>query len=93
MVRLSRQYAFALFYNYRDTFGFWDSRRELNIDSGLRALRLSYGAVNTILVLILLKPFHEPILTLIDGIFRKNRQKTASAKAKGGKSNKSLQIQ
>ena len=36
-----------------------------SIDTALRALRLSYGFVNTILVLILVKPFHEPLKSFV----------------------------
>ena len=37
-------------------------KHTLLVDTTLRALRTSFGLFNTVLVLILLKPFHEPIL-------------------------------
>ena len=39
-------------------------QKETLSDNGLRALRMSFGFWNTIVVLILMKPFHEPILKL-----------------------------
>ncbi|XP_075256573.1 uncharacterized protein LOC142349046 [Convolutriloba macropyga] len=46
-------------------------KRLMLIETGLRGWRFSYGFVNTILVLILIKPFHEPIKNFCRSCLRK----------------------
>ena len=46
------------------------------LDSFLRTLKISYGFINSIILIILMKPFNEPILNgfkLISSKFKKNR--------------------
>ena len=45
--------------------------KHMNIDIPLRGLKLSFGFVNTLLVLILIKPFQEPVKKLKSAILRK----------------------
>ena len=44
---------------------FENEAKHIIVDLVLRVLRMSFGILNTVLVLILLKPFHEPILKFL----------------------------
>ena len=48
--------------------GFKKKAKLIMVDLILRALRNSFGILNTVRVLILLKPFHEPIVKLLQKV-------------------------
>ena len=51
----------------------------LIIEPLLRCLKLSYGFVNSILLIILIKPFHEPLIKMKDWVKRQTGLSTQNS--------------